>query len=188
MNEWVLFWGQLHHFGWDMANSIFDLQIISRQGHGQGQACHRSHLRPGVPSICLLFVSGQSFHFWLRYGKFHIWPWKFKVKVMVKAKPSSHIWGLELNPYVCFWFHSNCTIFSKFHNWPWNFKVNVMGEVKGQGVGLACHWCTYFSFLVNRANHSKDMVKWVFDPKKHIRNFGEKKIGKKSFHQNFSKI
>ena len=37
---------------------------------------HWSYLRPGVQSICLLFVSWQSDHFWLRYSKFHIWPWK----------------------------------------------------------------------------------------------------------------
>ena len=37
----------------------------------------RLHLRPGVQSICLLFVSWQLDHFWLRYSKFHIWPWKF---------------------------------------------------------------------------------------------------------------
>ena len=56
------------------------------QGYGEGQT-HLSHLRPGVQSICLLFVSWQLDHFWLRYRKFHIWPWKFKVKV---------------NRYVCF--------------------------------------------------------------------------------------
>ena len=35
------------------------------QGYGQGQT-HWSHLRPGIQSICLLFVSWQSDHFWLR--------------------------------------------------------------------------------------------------------------------------
>ena len=45
------------------------------QGHGQGQT-RWSHLSPRVQSICLLFVSWQSDHFWLRYSKFHIWPWK----------------------------------------------------------------------------------------------------------------
>ena len=58
--------------------------------------CHLlwSHLRPGVQSICLLFTSWQSDHFWLRYRKFHIWPWKFKVKVMAKVQSDGHIWGL----------------------------------------------------------------------------------------------
>ena len=80
------------------------------QGYGQGQT-HWSHLRPGVQSICLLFVSCQSDHFWLRYSKFHIWPWKFKVKVMAKVKPDGHIWAPEFNRYVCFSFRGNRTIF-----------------------------------------------------------------------------
>ena len=81
------------------------------QGYGQGQT-HWSHLRPGVQSICLLFISWQPEHFWLRYSKFHIWPWKFKVKVMAKVKPDGHIWALEFNQYVCFSFRGNRTIFA----------------------------------------------------------------------------
>ena len=61
----------------------------------------------------LLFVSCQSDHFWSRYSKFHIWPWKFKVKVMAKVKSDGHIWGLEFNRYVCFLFHGNRTIFGR---------------------------------------------------------------------------
>ena len=38
------------------------------QCYGQGQT-HWPHLRPGVQSICLLFVSWQSDHFSLRYSK-----------------------------------------------------------------------------------------------------------------------
>ena len=72
---------------------------------------HWSHLRPGVQSICLLFVSWQSDHFWLRYSKFYIWPWKFKVKIMAKVKPAGHIWAPEFNRYVCFSFRGNRTIF-----------------------------------------------------------------------------
>ena len=52
----------------------------------------------GVQSICLLFISWQSDHFWLRYSKFYIWPRKFMVKVMAKVKPDGHIWALEFNP------------------------------------------------------------------------------------------
>ena len=58
-----------------------------------------------------LTFSWQSNHFWQRYSKFHIWPWKFKVKVMPKVKPNGHIWGLENNRYVCFLFRAKCTIF-----------------------------------------------------------------------------
>ena len=80
------------------------------QGYGQGQT-HWSPLRPGAQSICLLFISWQSDHFWLRYDKFYIWPWKFKVKVMAKVKSDDHIWTLEFNRYVCFLFRGNRTIF-----------------------------------------------------------------------------
>ena len=77
-----LFCGNQTIFGWDTTNSKFDLENQC-QGHGQGQT-RWSHLRPRVQLICLLFVSWQSDHFWLRYSKFHIWPWKFKVKVSMK--------------------------------------------------------------------------------------------------------
>ena len=80
------------------------------QGYGQGQT-HWSHLRPVVQSMCLLFVSCQLHHFWLRYSKFYIRPWKFKVKVMAKVKPDGHIWALEFNWYVCFLVCGNRTIF-----------------------------------------------------------------------------
>ena len=88
------------------------------QSYGQVQT-HWSHLRPRVQSICLLFVSWQSDHFWLRYSKFCIWPWKFKVKVMAKVKPDGHIWGLEFNRYVCFSHRGNRTIFG------WNIANSV---------------------------------------------------------------
>ena len=60
--------------------------------------------------VCF-FVPWQSDHFWLRYSKFHIWPWKFKVKVMAKVTPDGHIWALEFYRYVCFSFRGNRTIF-----------------------------------------------------------------------------
>ena len=90
-------------------NSYFTLKIQG-QGHSKGQIWW-SHLRPRVQSMCLLFVLWQSDHFWQRYSQFHIWPWKFKVKVMSKVKPNGHIWGLEINRYVCFSFRGNRTIF-----------------------------------------------------------------------------
>ena len=83
---------------------------IQGQGHGQGQT-RWSHLKPRVQSMCLLFVSWQSDHFWLRYSQFDIWPWKFKVKVMAKVKPDDPIWSLEFSRCVCFSFRGNRTIF-----------------------------------------------------------------------------
>ena len=70
-------------FGWDLGIPYLTLKIQG-QGHGHGQTWW-SHLRPWVQSICLLFVLWQSDHLWLRYSKFYIWPWKFKVKVMAKV-------------------------------------------------------------------------------------------------------
>ena len=64
--------------------------------------------------ICLLFISWQSDHFWLRCSIFHIWPWKFKVKVMAKVKSDGHIWGLQFNRCVCFSFRGNRTIFHRY--------------------------------------------------------------------------
>ena len=85
-----------------------------------------SNLRPGIQSICLLFVSRQSDHFWLRYSKFYIWPWKFKVKVMAKVKPDVHIWALEFNRYVCFSFRGNRTIFG------WNIANSIFDLEKSR--------------------------------------------------------
>ena len=83
------------------------------QGHGQGQT-HWSHLRPVVPwicGVCFSFRGNRTIFGWVRYSKFHIWPWKFTVKVMAKVKPNGHIWVPEFNRYVCFSFRGNQTIF-----------------------------------------------------------------------------
>ena len=122
------------------------------KGHGYGQVqTHCSHLRPGVQSICLLFVSWQSNHFWLIYRKFHIWPWKFKVKVMAKVKSDGHIWDLGVQS-IClllvswqldhFWLR-----YSKFYIWPWKFKVKVMAKVKPYGHIWALEFSRYVCFF-----------------------------------------
>ena len=102
--------------------------------HGEGHVCgqkSRSHLKPWVQSVCLLFVSWQSDHFWLRYSKFHIWPWKFKVKVMTEVKPDSHIWGLEFNR-CCFSFRGNRTMFGCDIVIPC-LTLRIQGQCHGQG-------------------------------------------------------
>ena len=138
------------------------------QGYGQGQT-HRSHLRPGVQSICLLFVLWQSDHFWLRYRKFLIWSWKFKVKVMAKVKPNGRFWGLGVQP-ICFLFvwwqsHHFWLRYSNFYIWPWKFKVKVMAKVK-----LVCHiWALEFNryvcflFRGNRTIFGWDIADSIFD-------------------------
>ena len=42
-----------------------------------------------------IFHFWLSYHFVIRYSKFYIWPWKFKVKVMAKVKPFDHNLGLN---------------------------------------------------------------------------------------------
>ena len=56
------------------------------QGYCQVQT-HWSHLRPGVQSICLLFISWQSDHFGLRYSKL-----KSCSKVIVWKKVCGRQW------------------------------------------------------------------------------------------------
>ena len=100
--------GQGHVCG-QRLRSCLPLKI---QGQGHGQSQNRwSHLNPRFQSICLLFISWQLDHFWLRYSKFCNWPWKFKVKDMAKVKTHGHIWALEFNWYVCYSFRGNWTIF-----------------------------------------------------------------------------
>ena len=133
------------------------------QDYGQGQT-HWSHLRPGVQSRCLLFVPWQSDHIWLRYSKFHIWPWKFKVKVMAKVKPDGPIWGLEVQS-ICLlfvpWQSDHFWLgYSKFYIWPWKFKVKVMAKVKPDGHIWALEFDRYvcFSFHGNRTIYGWEII------------------------------
>ena len=174
---------------WDTAISKFDhenlwsrLCVVKGQGHvwpskfkgqgyGQGQT-HWSHLRPGVQSICLPFVSWQSDHFWLRYRKFHILPWKFKIKAMAKVKPDGHIWGLGIQS-ICvlfvswqsdyFWLR-----YSKFNIWPWKFKVKIMAKVKPNGHtwALEFNWYVCFLFRGNQTIFAWDIADSIFDLEK----------------------
>ena len=172
---------------WDTAISQFDHEnpwsrscVVKGQGHvwpskfkgqgyGQGQT-HWSHLRPGIQSICLLFVSWQSDHFWLRYRKFHIWPWK--VKVTANVKPDGHLWGLGVQ-LICLLFVSWQSdhfwlIYSKFYIWPWKFKVKVMAKVKPDGHIWALQFNRYVCFLSrgNRTIFGWDIANSIFDLEK----------------------
>ena len=65
---------------WPWKSMVKVICVVKGQGHiwpsklkgqGYGQVLtYWSHLRPGVQSMRLLFVSRQSDHFWLRYSKF----------------------------------------------------------------------------------------------------------------------
>ena len=99
-------------------------------------------------------------------GQGHIWPWKYKVKVMAKVKHIGHIWSLEFNRYVCFSFRDNQIIFgwySKLHIWPW--KVKVIAKVKPDGhiSGLEFNRYVCFSFRGNWTIFGWDIAKSIFD-------------------------
>ena len=121
--------------------------------------------------VCFSFL-WQSYHFWLRYCKFCIWPWKFKVKVMAKVKPDGHIWALEFNWYVCFSFlwqsYHFWLRYCKFCIWPWKFKVKVMAKVKPNGHIWALEFNRYvcFSFRGNRSIFGWDIANSIFDLEK----------------------
>ena len=127
----------------------------------------------------------------LRYSYFKIWPWKSmvrscvwskvkvtfdlqnsKVKVMVKVKPISHIWGLDFNRYVCFSFRGHRTTFgwdiansifdlenSRSMSRP---RSNLM--VTFEALDFNCY--VYFSFRGNRTIFGWDIKKSIFDLEK----------------------
>ena len=119
-----------------------------------------------------IWVSWQSDHFWLRYSKFHIWPWKLKVKVMAKVKSDGHIWGLGVQSifllFVLWQSHHFWLTYSKFYIWPWKFKVKVMVKVKPDGHIWVLEFNRYvcFSFRDNRTNIGWDKANSIFDLEK----------------------
>ena len=118
--------------------------------------------------VCFSF-RGNRTNFWLRYRKFHIWPWKFKVKVMAKVKTDGRIWGLGIQS-MCllfvswqsdhFWLR-----YSKFYIWPWKFKVKVMAKVKPDGHiwALEFNWYVCCSLRGNRTIFGWDIANSIFD-------------------------
>ena len=80
--------------------------------------------------VCFSF-RGNLTTFWLRYSKFHIWPWKFTVMVMVKVKPDGHIWGLDSNRYVCFSVRGNRTILAEIQQILY-LTLKIQGQSHGQ--------------------------------------------------------
>ena len=139
------------------------------QCYGQGQT-HWSHLRPGVKLICLLFVSWQSDHFWLRYRKY------LTLKIQGQGHGQCQTSLSHLSPRVqliClpfvswqsdhFWLR-----YSKFYIWPWKFKVKVIAKVKPDGHIWALEFNRYvcFSFRGNRTIFGWDIANSIFDLEK----------------------
>ena len=110
-NRYVSFWfrGNRTTFGWDIANSIFDPENSSSRSWPKSNLMVTFEAYGSIDMFA--FRSAAIDHFWQRYSKFYIWPWKFKVNVMAKVKPDGHIWGLEFNRCVCFSARGNRTIF-----------------------------------------------------------------------------
>ena len=141
------------------------------QGYGQGQT-HWSHLRPGVQSICLLFVSWQSDHFWLRYRRF---PY-----LTLKIQGQGHGQGQTRWSHLSLKVQSICLLFisrqsdhfwlryNKFYIWPWKFKVKVMAKVKPDGHIWALELNRYvcFSFRGNRTIFGWDIANSIIDLEK----------------------
>ena len=132
-------------------------------------------------SKCLIFVSGQSDNFWLRYSQFHIWPWKFKVKVMAKVEPNGHTWSLEFSRCVCFSFLGNRTTFGwnianyifdleKSRSWPRSNPM-VTFEVLWSIDFVLCqshHFCLRYSKFHSWPWKFKVMVMVKIKPDGHI--------------------
>ena len=104
---WILFGGSGTNFGWDIANFLFD--------HDNSRSWLKSDLMVPLEAYSsidmIVLVSWQWDHLWSRKSKFHVWPGKFKVKIMAKVKLDGPVWGQGFNRYVCFLFHGNGTIF-----------------------------------------------------------------------------
>ena len=141
------------------------------QGYGQGQT-HWSHLRPGIQSICLLFVSWQSDHFLAE-----IWQILYlTLKIQGQGNGQGQNRWSHLNPGV----QSICLLFvpwqsdhfwlrySKFYIWPWKCKVKVMAKVKPDGHIWALEFNRYVCFLFqgNWTIFGWDIANSIFDLEK----------------------
>ena len=165
-----LFRGNQTTFGWDIGNSIFDLE----------NSRPRSNLTVTFEALefnrCVWFSfrGNRTIFGWdIANSIFdlenHIWPWKLKVKVMTKVKADGHIWALEFNRYVWFSFRGNLWLrYSKFQIWPWKLKVKVMAKVKADGHIWALEFNRYvcFSFRGNRTIFGWDIANSIFDLEK----------------------
>ena len=66
-------------FGGDITNSMFDLENSRSRTQSRSHPMVAFEAQSSINMFAFCFVAIGPF--WLRYSKFHIWPWKFKVKV-----------------------------------------------------------------------------------------------------------
>ena len=102
-NQYVCFSFRVNQniFSLDIANSIFELQ-----GQDQGQTLWSIWCLNFNWYVCFLVHAKRSI-FGLNM-RFHIWPWKFKVKLMTKVQHDDLIWGIAFNRCLLFvWRHWN---------------------------------------------------------------------------------
>ena len=104
------FRGNLTIFVRDIANYIFDFENSRPRSWPRSNLMVTFEAFSSIDMFAFRFVAIAPFLAEM-YSKFHIWPWKFKVKVMAKVKPDGHIWGLEFNRCIWFSFRDNRTIF-----------------------------------------------------------------------------
>ena len=84
------------------------------------------------------------------------------VKGMAKVKSNVHIWGFELNRYICFLFHVNQTFFGGDIDNSLFVKVTVMAKVKSYGRILGLDFTGYVCFLFrgNLTNCGRDIYQF----------------------------
>ena len=134
--------------GWDIANSIFDLE------NSRSRSWPRSNPMLTFEILSHYLVDPYTWP-WSPNGQDHIWPWKFKYQGhgqgqthWLHLRPSVQInmFAFHFMAIAPFWLR-----YSQFHIWPWKFKVNVMAKVKSNGHiwGLEFSRCVCFSFSGN---------------------------------------
>ena len=117
---------------------LFQNLTLKIQGQGYGRGEHwKSQHGSNILSTHILFVPCQSVIPFLRYNFFKIWPWKSKVKVMVRSKFEVTMW-VTFYRLTSFSFHVNRsshsweTSFSKFDLENPRSRSWVRGKLKSQ--------------------------------------------------------
>ena len=92
------FRGNRTTFGWDIGNSIFDLENSRSRSWPRSNLMFTFEASEFNRYVCFSFRRNQTIFGWdVANSIFNLE--KFKVKVMVKIKPDGHIWAIEFNQY-----------------------------------------------------------------------------------------